>query len=221
MLALGGATPVYGWLSGHVSAIGLMRFPIKFVILPVFVLPLLAACALSDKSSAVGSQPAGRAWVWIWLATVALVLGLTAWHWRSAPPDDERKIVLLNGVMRAVFFTAIAVVWVLAGKPLPFKLRRLCQMLFLLLVWLDLFRQMPLPPTVGRAIYRPDLPRRWSAPQLGMARAQIPSAVAGDVRPFVSSRTSRPTIWRGGLRSPMIATCSTTFPSATAFTRST
>ena len=43
ILALGDATPVYGWLSRHVGVVSLMRFPIKFIILPVFVLPLLAA----------------------------------------------------------------------------------------------------------------------------------------------------------------------------------
>ncbi len=177
VLAVGGATPVYGWLSGHVSAIGLMRFPIKFVILPVFVLPLLAACALSERSSDAGGKPAGWAGGWIWFATVALVLGLVAWEWRSGPLDHDRQTVLLNGVMRAVFFTAIALIWVCADKFSTFKSRRLWQVLLLLLVWLDLFRQMPMPPTVNRAIYQPDLPRRWSAPQLGMARAQIPSAV--------------------------------------------
>jgi len=176
VLALGDATPVYGWLSGHVSAISLMRFPIKFVILPVFVLPLLAASALSGESSAAGGKPVGRAWGWIWLATVALILGLTAWQWQSSPPDDDRRMVLLNGAMRAVFFTAIAAVGLFTDKLLTFKSRWLWQVLFLLLVWLDLFRQMPLPPTVNRAIYQPDLSRRWSAPQWGASRAQIPSA---------------------------------------------
>ena len=176
VLALGGATPVYGWLSAHVSAIGLMRFPIKFVILPVFILPLLAAYALSKRLTDAGGKPAGRAWGWVWLATATLIFGLTTWHWRTAPPDDERRIVLFNGVMRAVFFTAIVVVLVLSGKSPALKPRRLWQMLFLLLVWLDLFRQMPLPQTAGGAIYRPDLPRRWAAPPPGGARAQVPSS---------------------------------------------
>jgi hypothetical protein len=176
VLAVGGATPVYGWLSGHVSAIGLMRFPIKFVILVVFVLPLLAASALSGKSSDAGGKSVGRAWGWIWFATVALILGLTTWQWRSSPPDDDRRILLFNGAMRAVFFTAIAAVWFFMNKLPTFKSRRWWQVLLLLLVWLDLFRQMPLPPTVSRAIYQPDLPRRWSAPQWGLARAQIRSA---------------------------------------------
>ncbi|HYA78991.1 MAG TPA: YfhO family protein [Candidatus Nitrosopolaris sp.] len=179
VLALGETTPVYGWLSRHVSAISLMRFPIKFVILPVFVLPLLAASTLSGKSSDTGGKFVGWAWGWIWFATVALVLGLVAWEWQSGPLNDDRRIVLLNGVMRAVFFTAIAAAWFFVNRLPTFKSRRWWQVSFLLLVWLDLFRQMPLPPTVNRAIYQPDLPRRWSAPQLGAARAEVPSA-AGD-----------------------------------------
>ncbi|MGA9450378.1 MAG: YfhO family protein [Verrucomicrobiia bacterium] len=179
VLALGEATPVYGWLSGHVSAISLMRFPIKFVILVVFVLPLLAASALSGKSSDAGGKSVGWAWGWIWFATVALILGLTAWQWRSSPLDGDRRIVLVNGAMRAVFFTAIAAIWFFMNRLPTFKSRRWWQVLFLLLVWLDLFRQMPMPPTVNRAVYKPDLPRHWSAPQLGAARAEVPS-VAGD-----------------------------------------
>ena len=175
VLAVGGATPVYGWLSKHVSVISLMRFPIKFVILPVFILPLLAACALAGESSTAGGRPAWRAWSVLWLATVALILGLTAWHWRFAPPDDQRTTVLLNGVMRVVFFTALVAVWFLVNRlPTP-KTRRLLQILLLLLVWLDLFRHMPPPPTINRAVYQPDLPRRWTAPRWGAARAQVPT----------------------------------------------
>jgi hypothetical protein len=179
VLALGGATPVYGWLSRQVGVIQLMRYPVKFVILPVFVLPLLAALTLSGKSSDAGGKPARHFQGWTWFATVVLVLGLVAWEWRSGPLDDDRRAVLLNGLMRAVWFTAIATAWFFAGKITAFKSRRLCQVLFLLLVWLDLLLQMPLPQTISRAVYQPDLPRRWSAPQLGAARAQVPSGTLG------------------------------------------
>ena len=176
-LTLGEATPVYGWFIRHVSALGLIRYPIKFVILPVFALPLLAACFLSEKSNDDRGKISGRAWIWIWAAAFVLILALTAWHMLTAPPDDERKIVLINGLMRAVFFTAIILAWFLAGNTPGLKPRRVWQVLFLMLVWLDLFRQIPLPHTAGNAVYQPGLPRHGTAPQWGVARAQIPSPV--------------------------------------------
>jgi hypothetical protein len=48
VLALGEATPIYDWLCRHARVIGLMRFPIKFVILPVFALPLLPPAVVVD-----------------------------------------------------------------------------------------------------------------------------------------------------------------------------
>ena len=175
ILALGEATPVYGWLLRHFGALGMMRFPVKFLILPVFVLPLLAAFALSVKSPGAGTNPVRWSWVMIWAATVLLLLGICGWEWRSVSPSADRTAALVNGLMRAIFFTAIAGVWFWAGRTRTPDSRRLCQLLFLLLVWLDLYQQMPLPKTVGRTVYQTRLPRLLPAPQWGEARVLIPS----------------------------------------------
>jgi len=173
VLAFGGATPVYGWLLRHASAIGMMRFPIKFVILPVFALPLLAAFALSDRASPARGKSGLMVPGWLGVAAIALVLGLTSWQWNSAPPDADRRIVLLNSLARAACFLAISAAWFCANRPSTPASRRWWQALFLFLVWLDLFGLMPQPQTVSRAVYQPGLSRRWSVPQWGAARAQI------------------------------------------------
>ena len=69
VLALGDATPVYGWLSRHVGIVTLVRFPIKFVILPVFLLPLLAAYGLAQMRPDTGIKTIrrGEAWGLVWL----------------------------------------------------------------------------------------------------------------------------------------------------------
>jgi hypothetical protein len=176
VLAVGEATPVYGWLSRHVSVIGLIRFPVKFVILPVFVVPLLAARLLA-KILRDGGRPRPRIWFSVWLAVAVLMLGLLGWQWHSEPPGADRTAVLVDGLVRLVFFTAMAGVWFLANKLSGFKPRLACQLFFLLLAWLDLFQQMVPSPTVNRAVYQPEIPRALAMPQAGLSRAQLPSAV--------------------------------------------
>ncbi len=43
LLALGNDGFVYAWLKTAVPAIGFARYPVKFVALPIFAIPLLAA----------------------------------------------------------------------------------------------------------------------------------------------------------------------------------
>jgi hypothetical protein len=180
ILALGDATPVYGWLSRQFSVIGLMRFPIKFVILPVFVLPLLAALGLAEQRPEAGGKTTRRGGIWglVWLATVALILGLSAWNGKAPLPDGDRIVAWWNGLSRAVFFTAIVGGWWLIKKIPALTSRRLVQLLLLLLVWLDLYLQAPRPQTISRAIYQTGLSRPLPAPQFGAARARVPAATA-------------------------------------------
>ncbi len=176
VLALGDATPVYGWLSRHVSVIGLMRFPVKFVILPVFVLPLLAAYGLAEKRREAGCETpgCGRTWCLVWFAAVTLILGIIWWNWRSQSPGADRTTVLFNGLSRAAFFTAIVGGCFVTKKIPAITARRLWQFLLLLLVWLDLYQHAPHPQTASRAIYRPSLLRTLPALRFGEARAMVP-----------------------------------------------
>jgi hypothetical protein len=180
ILTLGDATPVYGWLSHHVGVINLVRFPIKFVIVPVFVLPLLAAYGLTEMCPDAGMKTSRRGGTWglAWFAVVALILGILWWNWRSPAAGGDRAAVWWNGLARAGFFTAIAGGWWFAARiPAP-KLRRLWQLLLLLLVWLDLFQHAPRPQTVSRTIYQPGLSRPLPAPRFGEARALVPFATS-------------------------------------------
>jgi len=177
VLALGEASPIYVWLARHFDFVSLMRYPIKFVILPVFVLPLLAAFALAKVSFEPGKPTAnGKLWGATALAVVAGIAVLTLWPGCPEETAGDRRIILLNGLMRVVCLVALLAVWAGAKKFYRTGLWG-WQLLFLLLVWLDLFRQMPWPATVNRPVYAPDLPRRWTAPQLGGGRAQLPGSV--------------------------------------------
>ena len=175
VLAVGEATPVYGWLARQASIIGMMRFPVKFLILPSLLLPLLAAIALAGRKFATPktSRP-------LWLlggAVLAVTLGITGWTWWFEPPSADRATLILNGVTRAGFLAAILFTWLWSDKISEVTPRRLCQLLPLLLLWLDMNSQMPLPATVNRDLYEPDFPRALPLPQQGTARVLIASNV--------------------------------------------
>jgi hypothetical protein len=183
ILALGDATPVYGWLSRHVSVVSLVRFPIKFVIVAVFVLPLLAAYGLAQKQPDVRMNTRRQGWTWslVWFALVVLILGILWWNWRSQPASNDRTAIGWNGLSCAGFFTVIAGSWWFAARISAPKLRRLCQLLLLLLVWLDLYQQAPRPQTVSRTIYQPGLSRPLPAPRFGESRALVPFTTSAEL----------------------------------------
>ena len=175
VLAVGEATPAYGWLARHLGVIAMMRFPVKFLILPSLLLPLLAAFALSGGNFA--PRKTNRT---LWLlggAALAVTLGITIWSWHFEPPGGDRTAMIFNGVTRAIFLAAILLTWAWSEKITGLTPHRLCQLLPLLLLWLDLNWQMPPPPTVSRAIYEPSLPRSQPLPQFAAARVLIPADV--------------------------------------------
>lgn len=178
VLALGDATPIYGWVSRSVGIIGLMRFPVKFVVVAVLVLPLLAACALAERPLPSARAAKRRRWQWsfLGLGTLMLMLGLI-WSNRQFPASDaDRTIMLGNGAFHAVFFAVIFLGCFQLGKISNLKARTSWQFLLLAMLWLDLSRSAPAPQTVNRSIYQPEMSRTLPPPQWGLSRAMIPSA---------------------------------------------
>ena len=175
VMAMGEATPAYGWLARHSGVLGLVRFPVKFLILPSLLLPLLAALALAGKNFA--APKTSRTLILLGGAALAVTLGITGWIWNFEPPGGDRTAMIFNGVTRAIFLVAILLTWAWSEKITGITPRRLCQLVPLLLLWLDLDWQMPQPPTVNRSIYEPGLPRSQALPQFAAARVLIPADV--------------------------------------------
>lgn len=169
VLALGDATPIYSWMKAHVAIVGLMRFPVKFVILPVFALPLLAAFGLAK----LVKNPAEKSWWGVCAATLLLVLGLSwlTWNWSDNPFDAVASA--LNGVQRAGILVGLVILLAFAGRSTQVTRRRLLQFVVLIGLWFDVARHEPAPQTVNVAVYQPQLPRSWALPRFGEARAMI------------------------------------------------
>jgi hypothetical protein len=176
VLALGDAGHVYRWLREHVPAMGLMRFPIKFVVLPVFLLPLLAAYAVARFER--GDSWSRRTFGGIWTLVVALVLAILWFAWRYPLPDDRWAETWHNAVWRAALFTLVLVLLFSLRAVARLKLRRVLQGALILLVWLDLLTHAPRQQTVSRQIYEPNVLRPEPVPRHGTSQAMVSPAAA-------------------------------------------
>ena len=179
-LALGENGPLFPWLKGLIPVISLARYPIKFVILAAFAVPLLAAYALSRLESD-GLEPRTRRGLLLTALPAAGSSLLILWLARSHPyPYDQWNVTLNNGLTRLAFLGLIVggALW-LSRRPQPavhnalrFALAGLCV--------LDILTHTPNQnPTVPAAVFAPGL---WAenhpgaAPRHGSSRAFITPA---------------------------------------------
>ena len=179
VLALGDAGILYPWVRDHLGVLGLIRFPIKFIVLPIFAAPLLAAYAIA-RLEAAGDAPKRMLWI-IWAGVMILILGVVWFAAKFPLPDDDSGATWHNAFGRAAFFTAILGVLAFYRKfPRP-KLRSLLQFALLALIWLDLLTHAPLHRTVGRSVVEPNLHREPPPPQFGASRAMMSATARLDL----------------------------------------
>lgn len=178
VLALGRATPLYDWGARHIPVVRLMRFPVKFVILPVFTLPLLAAIGLAKKTDAFQRR---NDWRIVWFAVVVLML-VIFWFAVRLPSEyaTDWRATLENGGVRGLFFTALMWLWLRAERTAEFRPRCLLQVLLLVLMWMDVAYHAPQPKTVNPMVYDVEL-KRPPLPRLGESRAMISHKGLADI----------------------------------------
>jgi hypothetical protein len=175
ILAMGDAGYLYRGLREALPAMGLMRYPIKFVVLSVFAAPLLAAWGLAccPRSRGKGDKMA----LWSFMLTVGflvLVMAGVLVYVGSAPPYGDTAtwpVVWPHTAARIAFLglTGVALVCIARWGGLWPRLA------FLLLVWLDLVFHVPRQnPTVPPALLKPGWVRnemaQASPPELGQGR---------------------------------------------------
>ena len=151
-MALGDAGGVYAVVRKVVPVMGFMRFPIKFVVLATFVIPLLAAQAVSWWQALPEAQWRTERkklwWVgWLLLGAMAFILW---WEWlMHRPVQDNPMVITKNALLRAAFLVMILGCLVLLRRMEEPRLQRLARVCLLLLFWFDIFTHAPnLSPTV-------------------------------------------------------------------------
>jgi hypothetical protein len=163
-MALGSQAYVYDVVRRLVPPLGLLRFPIKFVMLATFAIPLLAAYGFKWVQSVpakLGPQE--------WKKAVSLVLGLLVaigvilfFAWKHPLEGDLPATTMTNGLVRALFLALICGCIALICRMAGTKLRHVLELGLIALLWLDVFTHTPnLNPTAPCAALAPDTIRQF------------------------------------------------------------
>ena len=187
IFALGENTFVYPALQKIIPQLSLMTYPIKYVILTAFLVPLLAAFALTRQQNLLHEEkPAfNRRLVLAGAILLALIAGILFWAWRYAFSTDDVHATLLNGWSRAAFlFLTGVLLFVLTRETAP-GLRRIAPLILIFTAWLDVYTHEPAQnPTVPPTVYELNLARAKLAmqpqPALGESRAMVTPKAAMD-----------------------------------------
>ncbi len=173
-MALGTNGRLYSGIKAVFPQIGFMRYPIKFVTLTMFALPLLAAFGVQRQMEPAGPRRGHRLLPGIALGLLALIAFIVWSAWKHRLPSDNWPATWQNALVRAAFLLLAvgAVIWL--GRAKEFKRQCLLSLALLLLLWIDVQTHAPnLSPTVHPSVFTPGLMR---------AQLKLPAPAADEPR---------------------------------------
>ncbi len=176
VLALGNAGFVYAWLKSVFPLISFGRYPIKFVALPVFAVPLLAAYGFNGlQSAAPESSQRGQRALLLLGALMLLVAGGTLWAASAFPKEEESwPATWQSALSRMVFLAGFVAVVCALLRVRTMRARGWLAGAAVALVGLDLTTAgMRLHPTVTTRAFGPLEFNMSFRPRLGEARALV------------------------------------------------
>lgn len=163
-MALGQQGFIYNGATHLLPFLGFMRFPIKFVMLATFTLPLLAGFGAGWLAQAP-VQPRSAEWKSLgtllagFLAIIGLLVG---WAWAKPFLPGEGPVVTGNALMRAVFLVLVVICLFTLRTVKDVKAARWFQCATIGLFWLDIFtHNANLSPTVPPAVFEPNAVRNY------------------------------------------------------------
>jgi hypothetical protein len=187
ILALGDNGFVYAWLRRLVPVLGFGRFPVKFLVLTTFTVPLLAAFAVAQYQTSwftEGDAPRryavpGREIDWRPIAVVggvlvALMLAILWFAHRYPFPLDQWLATWKSAVGRIGF---VALMWIclFASSRLSRPaFQRLAQVATLVVLVFDVLKHAPSQnPTVSAEVFTPGMHELKPPPRIGQGRVMI------------------------------------------------
>jgi hypothetical protein len=193
-LAMGDRSFVYRWARHWVPQLGMITYPVKFVLTIGFAAPLLAGFAFAPLlcSAKEGLRPRGRKVVLLGTALLLLIGVILLWAWRFPFATDDVAATVRNGLSRAAFLAgAVVLLAAIASATKPGH-QQVLSLLLVALLWLDVQTHMPPQnPTAPRWIYEPDLARAKLAmqpqPALGTSRAMVSPAAEKQFMQVITS----------------------------------
>jgi hypothetical protein len=164
LMALGSRGLVYDWATHLIPILGFMRFPVKFVMLATFALPLFAGLGAAWLTQAP-AQKRAEEWklmAWPVLGLLAAIGVLVSWAWARPFVPGEGSWVTTNAAIRALCLVVLAGCFLALRTVTDPKARRLFQCATLGLFWLDVFtHNANLSPTVPPAVFEADAVRNY------------------------------------------------------------
>jgi hypothetical protein len=179
LLALGDDGHVYALLKKVIPGLGFIRFPIKYVVLMVFLMPLLAAFGVKAWMDIADDKLARARLLRIGTLVLVALAGVIIWAWLRPVGEASPAVVIPNGLFRVASLLAlIAGLWLFRSAWAAKLDRRLGRHWLLvgvlLIAGLDMLYHMPPPnPVVQNAAYGPVQFRMSAVPKVGESRAMI------------------------------------------------
>jgi hypothetical protein len=170
LCAMGDAGVVLKALRTMMPFLGITRYPVKFVVVTDFCLPLLAAAGVVWLQGS-GAAAARRSLV---LTGAALAAGVAVFAFCVPFPENSRSLVGVNGLVRLLILAAGvgAIVYQARRQDKPGRLT--ASFGLLLLMGADICTHVPRQnPTVRAGDYAPAAPMMTAVPRLGESRAML------------------------------------------------
>jgi len=174
VLALGEGTLLYSAVRACLPGFGLLRYPVKAVVLVTTLAPLLAAIGITWLARAEGG---GSFEVGVAALLFFLIAAVVACDWRSPIPADVWRATWHSGLSRTGFLCLILAILGLVFAPRCRRNRALGGVL-LVVFWLDLLTHTPNQnPSADPSIYAAGRVRAQQKsdppPRLGCGRVMV------------------------------------------------
>jgi hypothetical protein len=157
ILALGDNGFLFVWAKRLLPFLGMFRYPVKFVILTMLAMPLLAAYAMAHYETRSPGQRRGWRGEILTGAAMLVLIGVLLWMERRWPVEyTSWSVTAANGVERALLLALmLGALYLFAIRP---AWRAWSILLPLVICWGDLMTHMPWQnPTVDPSVYQPGL----------------------------------------------------------------
>ena len=188
IMALGNQGVAYSVLKHVVPGLGLMRYPIKFVLLPTFLVPSLAAISVAHCLAVPQADwPLQRRFLLTIGILLLVILGFLCWSAFHYPLRGASPVVgAQSAASRAAFLIAVLGSVIALRQINRAPLEKLARFGLLLFLWLDVMTAGPRPnPTVPRWVYEPNLVRKElrlePTPGIGRARTMLTAEAEGNL----------------------------------------
>ena len=178
-LAMGHDAFLLDWLKALCPPLGFIRFPIKYVLLPLMVLPFLAAMGLTYwREHGTSQAPAN---LLVRLSNLLFIVIVSVLLWTALDKFATNLAVLRPHALVSAFML-VALTKLLGQQTLRFlRFRTTPEMLILALLAIDIISHAPRQnPTVITQAYEPGVAKfSTTMPRLGEGRAMVSRAMEG------------------------------------------